>query len=187
MPAFFLTFMACLLVTAAGRDQLRVARLAAGLGPGAGLFAAIWISSFATCALAAWLGTLLGPSLVPAAKQMFVALALALAAMELLLLRARPAPAEPTRSAGAILIVLVSSQLADAARFLVIALCLQTGEPYLAAAGGALGSGIALCAGAIAAGEWEKRVPIRMVKRVLAGILLVIAALIALSARGIIG
>ena len=35
MPAFFLTMMACLVITLGGREQVRTARLAAGLGKSA--------------------------------------------------------------------------------------------------------------------------------------------------------
>lgn len=53
MPALFLSLLACLLLTLAGRDQVRVARLSAMLGAGTGLFVAIWLSAMATSALAA--------------------------------------------------------------------------------------------------------------------------------------
>jgi len=45
------------------------------------------------------------------------------------------APAEPTRSFGAILIVLGAAQLTAAAGFLVFALAGATGAPWLATAG----------------------------------------------------
>jgi hypothetical protein len=42
MPALFLSLLACLLLTLAGREQVRVARLSAALGPGTALLVAIW-------------------------------------------------------------------------------------------------------------------------------------------------
>ncbi|MCL6250476.1 hypothetical protein M3P36_05385 [Altererythrobacter sp. KTW20L] len=186
MPAFFLSFLACLLLVAAGRDQVRVARLSAALGPGAGLLVAIWLSAIAASMSAAWAATLLAPLLPPAARQMFVALVLGLAALELVLRRAPPAPAEPTRSTGAILLVLVAAQVTDSARLVVLAMAL-TGNMWLAAAGGALGSGVALTLAAMAGREWEARVPLGPVALGLAGLLLVGAAVIGLSARGLTG
>jgi Ca2+/H+ antiporter, TMEM165/GDT1 family len=186
MPAFFLSFLACLLLVAAGRDQVRVARLSAALGPGTGLLAAIWLSAIGASIVAAWAANLLAPLLPPAARQMFVALVLGLAALEMALRRAPPAPAEPTRSTGAILLVLIVAQVTDSARLVVLALAL-TGNVWLAAAGGALGSGVALTLAALAGREWEARVPLRPVALGLAAVLLVAAVIIGLSARGLIG
>ncbi len=186
MPAFFLTLMACLVVTLAGREQVRTARLSGALGKGGILLAIIWASAIATSAIAAWAGTLLAPMLAPQTKQMFVAIALLLSALELAFLRAGPAPREPTRSAGAIAIVIFAAQLTDAARFLVVALTLQTGEPVLAAAGGAIGSALALTAAVMAGSEWEARVPQKLLSYGLAGVPALIAIILGLSARGIL-
>ena len=187
MSAFFLAFLAALALTGAGREGVRVARLAAALGPGAGLFAGIAVSTLATTALAAWAGALLAPSLAPAARGMFVALALAVAAVELLVLRAPPQPAEPTRSTGAILLVLLASQLTDSTRLVIAALALATGDPWLAGAGGAAGSGAALVAAALAGPAWEQRLPLRLMSRGLSAILLLVALAMAAQARGLIG
>lgn len=185
MPAFFLTMMACLVVTLAGREQVRTARLSAALGSGAVLLVIVWFSAIATSALAAWAGTLIAPLMPPEAKQMFVAIALLLSALELFFLRAGPQPKEPTRSAGAIAIVMFAAQLTDGARFLVVALTLQTGDPVLAAAGGALGSGLALTAAVLAGGEWEAKVPQNLLSYGLGGLLALVAIVTGLSARGI--
>jgi putative Ca2+/H+ antiporter (TMEM165/GDT1 family) len=187
MPAVFLSFLACLLLTAAGRDQVRVARLSAGLGPGMGLLVAIWLSAIAASFAAASVGSYLAPALPPAARQMFVALVLVLAAFELVVLRAPRAPTEPTRSTGAILLVLLAAQLTDSARLLVLAIALATGDPWLAAAGGTLGSGAALTLAALAGGEWEARVPLRPVTLGLAAVMLIAAVVIGLFARGLLG
>lgn len=187
MPALFLSLLACLLLTLCGRDQVRVARLSAMLGAGTGLFVAIWLSAMATSALAAWAATLLAPLMPPAARHMFVALSLGLAAAELIVLRPGKPPREPTRSAGAILLVLLAAQLTDSARLLVLALVLATGDPVFAAVGGALGSGAALSIAALAGAQWERRVPVRLLSHILAGVLLLGAIVIGLQVRGIFG
>lgn len=187
MPALFLSLLACLLLTLAGREQVRVARLSATLGPGTGLFVAIWLSAIATSALAAWAATLLAPAMPPAARHMFVALALGLAAIELAVLRPGKPPREPTRSTGAILLVLLAGQLTDSARLLVAALVLATGDPVFAAVGGALGSGLALSVAVLAGAQWERHVPRRRLALGLAVVLLLAALVIGLQVRGIIG
>lgn len=186
MPPFFLIMMACLIMTLAGREQLRTARLSAALGNAGLLLGIVWGCSIATSAIAAWLVTLLAPVMAPEAKQMFVAFALLLCAADLAFLRAGPAPKEPTRSAGAIGIVTFCAQLSDAARFLVVALSVQTGEPVLAAAGGAFGNGLALSLAVLAAGVWEARVSQRLLSYTAAGVLALVAIVMGISVRGII-
>ncbi len=187
MPAFFLALLLCFAVTLAGREQVRVARLANAVGSAAGLIAPIWLSVLAASALAAWLGNALAASLDGAAREMFLALVLGLTSVELALLKPKPAPKEPTRSAGAILLVQLAAQLSGATALLTGTIALTTSEPWLAGAGGALGSGAALTIGAMAGAEWERRAPIRAVALGLALVLLLAALVIALLARGIIG
>lgn len=187
MPAFFLSFLACAFVIVAGREQVRVARLSAGLGAGAGLFAAIWISAIAASVLVAWVGSLMAPMIPGNGKLMFLAMAMLLASLELVFLRPGKPPAEPTRSVGAILLVLLAKQATDGARFLVLALCVVTGDPVLAGIGGALGSGIALSVAAMAGREWEARLPLRLIANLAGAALTVAAIFVALSARGAFG
>jgi len=118
---------------------------------------------------------------------MFVAMALLLAALELFFLRARAAPKEPTRSTGAILLVLLTGQLTDATRFLVLALAVATGDMVLTAAGGAVGSGVALTAACIAGAQWDRRVPERRLALAAGGVLTLAALFIGISARGLLG
>ncbi len=187
MPAFFLALLLCFTVTLAGRDTVRVARLAAAMGPGAGHFAAIWISVAATSVLAAWLGRALAGSLDAGGKQMFVALVLGLTAVELALLKPRAAPREPTRSLGAITLVQLASQLTAAAPMITGTMVLATGDMWLAGTGGALGTGAALSLGVLAGADWEQRVPVRLLALSLSLLLLLAAFVMALLARGIIG
>lgn len=190
MTAFFLSFLGALLLGAAGRDGVRVARLSAGSGPATGLGAApglmlaIWLSALAASALAAWVGAWLAPQMPLAAREMLVALALGLAAVELLVLKPGRAPAEPTRSTGAILIVLAGAQVTDSARLVIAALAVLTREPWLVAAGGTLGSGAALTLAAMAGGEWERRISLRALSIGLAALLLLAALIIGFSVRG---
>lgn len=187
MPALFLALLTSSLAMLGGRSARLVARMAQALGGSAGLLFAGWLGAMASSALAAWMGAVLAPRMPPAGKAMFVALALALAAIELVITRERPPPAEPTRSLGAIALVLFAAQVTDAARFLVLALALATGAPAMAGVGGALGSGAVLGAAWSLRGEWDARLPARAIRFALGALFMFAAIVVALSARGVIG
>jgi putative Ca2+/H+ antiporter (TMEM165/GDT1 family) len=186
MSGFFLALLACLALIVPGRDGVRVAQLAERLGPGAGLTMSIWLSVLASNALAGWLATLLAPAMPGQARLMFLAFALVLGALELVLRRNPRAPQEPTRSTGAILLVLLASQMTDGARLLVVAVALYTAQPAAAAAGGALASGAVLTLAMLAGGAWRSRLPFRLVGFGVAGLLLALGLYAGLVARGLI-
>ena len=163
-----------------------MARLSAAFGHGTALLAACWIACVVACALAAWLGTRIARELSPAANTMLVALALLLAALELALLRPERAPDEPTRSFGAVVIVLVAGQATAATGFLVFVLAAATAAPWFAATGGALGGGGVLTAAWAMGGAWEVRLPLGVVRYAAAALLLVAALVTGLSAMGIL-
>jgi hypothetical protein len=187
MPALFLALLTSALAMLAARPTLQTARVAGALGSGAGLLIACWVTATATSALAGWAGAWLAPQMAPAAKAMFVAAALALSALELLFMRPRAAPAEPTRSLGAIFVVLLGEQVTDAARFFVLALAVATAGPAFAATGGALGSGAVLTAAWAAGDAWEARLPLKAIRLGVSGLFLLAAVIVGLSARGVIG
>jgi hypothetical protein len=187
MPALFLALLTSALAMLGARSTRLTAGMAEALGGSAGLLAVGWLSAIAASTVAAWAGTAMLPLMAPAAKAMFVALALALAAIELLVARDRAVPAEPTRSLGAIALVLFAGQLTDAARFFVLALAVATGAPVLAAAGGALGSGAVLSAAWAMRGEWDGRLPLRAIRLGVGALFALAAIVVALDARGVIG
>ena len=187
MPSFFLARIAAAAAMLGGREAVRVARLSAALGAGPGLLVACWLGCIAGCALSAWLGSRIAAQLGPDAKAMLVAIALLLAGLELIVLRPGRAPAEPTRSFGAILLVLAVAQLTAAAGFLVFALAGALAAPWLAAAGGALGSGAVLTAAWTAGAEWEARLPLALLRYAVGGALVLAALVTGLGARGILG
>lgn len=186
MPSFFLALIAAALATLGGREAVRVARLSAALGGGGALLVAGWLACGIACVLAARLGAAIAGELVPEAKTMLVAIALLLAGLELLILRPGRAPLEPTRSFGAVLLVLGAAQLTAAAGFLVFALAGATGAPWLAALGGAFGSGAVFTASWSLGAEWEARMPIRLLRYGVAALLLAAALATGLSARGLL-
>ncbi len=187
MPPFFLALIAAAAATFGGREAVRVARLSAGLGRAAPLLAASWLACIVAFALAARLGAAIGGQMAGEAKAMLVAFALAAGAAELAILRPAKAPAEPTRSFGAIALVLGAGQLTAAAGLLVFALAAASGTPWLAAVGGAFGAGAVLTGAWLAGGEWEKRLPLKAIRLSVAAALFVAGIWIGLSARGLLG
>ena len=187
MPAFFLALLAAALATVAGREAVRVARLAQALDSGLALLAALWLASIASSACVAWLGAELAAQLTATAKAFLVALALVFAAGEVLLLRPPAVPREATRSAPAILFVLLGAQLTDAARLLVLALAAGGGSPVLAGAGGAVGGGVALTFAWALGADWESRLPLVAIRWAVASVLVLAAVLAGLTALGVVG
>jgi hypothetical protein len=187
LPSFFLALLAAAAATLAGREAVRVARLSAALGAGAGLLTACWMACAFGSGLTAWIGAHIAAQLMPGAKAVLVAIALLLAAGELALMRPGRAPAEPTRSFGAIALVLGSAQLTSAAGFLVLALAAAGPMPELVALGGMMGGGAVLTAAWSVGAEWEARLPLGPLRWGMAALLLLAALLTGLSARGLLG
>ena len=185
MSAFLFAFAAVALTSLGSRDQLLVAHLAGRLGKTLGLLATGLLVSVLTAGLMAWAGSTISAMLPPAAKSMLVAIALVVAGVELAWPRQMRLAAEPTRSLGAIGLVLFGYQITDAARFLVFALAAGFAFPPLAGAGGALGGAAALVLGWVA-GDQLAGWPLRAVRIALGALLLLTGLFIASSIRGLI-
>ena len=76
--------------------------------------------------LAAWLAGEFAPLFTPRQQSWFVAAALVFAGLEVIFLDAPPAPKEPTRSLGALGIVLFAGDLADASGLVILSLAVAT-------------------------------------------------------------
>ena len=111
------------------------------------------------------------------------AFALAIAAAELAYPIRIKTPQEPTRSLGAIAIVLLARQMGDGARFAVFAVAAWTVVPLTAGLGGALGGAAAVAVGWSVGSETLARWPLRIARLVLAGCLALAALFIGLNAR----
>ncbi|MCP9221341.1 hypothetical protein MKP08_01070 [Erythrobacter sp. LQ02-29] len=183
MSSFLFGFAGVLLLSLGARDQVLVARLAGRTGPA--VLVAGWIAAVVSASAMAWAGAAIADRLAGPSKPMLVAFALVAAAFELAWPNREHGPKEPTHSAFAAFVVLLARQITDAGRFLVFALAAATALPWLVAAGGALGGGLALTVGHIAGANLE-RAPLRAIRLVLAGLVLLSAAVIGLSARGMV-
>lgn len=185
MASFLMALVAVFAVSIGGRDQMLVARLSERLGGGGALMAVGVLASVVSAGFMAFAGLALALALPDAAADMLVAMGLLVAAFELAWPRRPALPEEPTASLFAAFVVLLARQLGDAARFLVFAFA-AGGSAWLAGGGGALGGAAALMLGMALGGDLA-RWPLRAMRLCLAAVLLVIAIVAGLSARGIIG
>ncbi len=180
-------FLLALLLVAAramgGREQLMVAQWAGARGQSAARLAGAGLGAGRSAGGRAWVGAEFAALLPRRAAQMLVAFALAIAAVELALPVRLKAPQQPTRSLGAIAIVLLARQVRDGARFAVFALAAWTAVPITAGLGGALGGAAAVAAGWGIGADALARGPLRLVRLGLAGCLIVAALFIGLNAR----
>lgn len=179
MSAFFLTFLAVAAAMLAGKDALRVARLRASLGWAGPLCITILLAAIGGAALAAWIAGGMAPLIPANYKPVVVAVALGLAGLEVLLRSAPAKPKEPTRSMGAITLVLLLGMVTDASGFIILSLAIYTGQALFAAAGGALGAIIVLLAALFAAEDWQN-LPLRALRYVVGGGLVLAAVAIVL-------
>ncbi|MEP5938093.1 MAG: hypothetical protein ABJ239_07195 [Erythrobacter sp.] len=144
MEIFAFTLIAVMLTSLVGKDARVVADLSAKLGAGPGLYSVSALSAIATAGAMAWLGAEFSSWLIGAARGYLIAGALLAAAAMLLTPVELTLPREPTRSHGAIGLVLLARQIIDAPRLLIFAAAAAKAEalaPFLA---GGLGSIIIL-------------------------------------------
>lgn len=183
---FFLAFLSAAVAGLGGRQTVRVARLSAGLGgSGLVLLAALAACGFA-CIAAAWLGAQLAMNFGPQGRAAFVAAALLSAALDLAFGRAGRVPAEPTRSFGAILLVLAVAQLPSAASLATLAVSTGAGEPWIAGCGGLLGTGGVIMLAWRLGSMFEARLPLAKARWAAAGAFGFTAIGIALQGAGLI-
>ena len=137
MSDAFLTLLAVLFAGLGARDQVAVAGLSLRQGPRTTVLLVAVVVTGATSAFAGWAASIIAPEMLPPARMFLAALALALAGAESLVIVPRNKPEEPTHSLGATVIVLLSHQLTDAARFLIFGIAVATNAPVPAGLGGA--------------------------------------------------
>ena len=183
MDTFLLTFLLVIAVSLGGRDQLVVARLSDALEQSWSLLVVGALVCVASAGMMTLAGATLADVLPPQAADMLIAFALAIAAFELYWPVRLKAMEEPTRSLGAVGIVLLARQLGDAARFVIFALAAEATYPSVTVVGGALGGFAALALGWTMGVELEAKVPLRPIRLALGTCLIFAALLIGLNAR----
>jgi putative Ca2+/H+ antiporter (TMEM165/GDT1 family) len=183
LDGFLLAVLLVFALALGGRDQWLVAQWADALGQRLSLLLVGIACAGLSAAALAWAGAELASLMPRRAAQMLVAFALALAAAELAWPIKHSAPREPTRSLGAIAIVLLARQIGDGARFVIFALAAWAHLPLAAGLGGAIGGAGAVALGWMAGASTLSRWPLRAVRLVLAAVLLITALFIGLNAR----
>ncbi len=183
MDSFLFALVVVFLTSMGGRDQLLVARLSEALGQNRALLGVAMAVCAATAAVMAYAGASIAAMLPGPARQMLIAIALAVAGAELLWPVKLKHAAEPTRSLGAIALVLGARQIGDAARFAIFALAAATVLAPMAGLGGALGGAGALYLGWSLGDSLERGLPLRLIRLVLGGVAILLAAVIAVQAR----
>ncbi|MDJ0979817.1 MAG: hypothetical protein QNI87_14930 [Erythrobacter sp.] len=189
------SFLFCLILVAllglGGRDQIVIAQLSDTLAERGDplirrpvpLLILGLVCAGVTAGVMAYAGATLAQIVPSRAARMLVAFALALAAVELAWpVRAR-APREPTRSLGAIGLVLLWRQLGDAARFVVFAFAVGAPYPLTALLGGALGGGATVTIGWTLGAQTLSRWPLGWIRFGFALPTIIAAVFIGLNAR----
>lgn len=152
------------------------------------VIAAALLALAAASAIAVIGATLIAPTLTPNARQLLLGLALAAQGSDVVT-RAK-APDRLTRwKLGAALTSLVGLFIllvGDGLQFVVLALATRTAVPALAGIGAVMGA-LAVIAPAALMGEaaW-RRLPLELVRRVIGGLFLLAAAVLALGAFGLV-
>lgn len=145
MDGFLLALSLAMATALGAREQVLVARLSDALGRSIALLATAVASAVTSAALMAWLGARLAPLLPPVGACVLIVAALGRSALELAApVQLRPLR-EPTRSLGAIGLVLFARQIGDAARFVLLALAAAAySSPAVALGGAVAGSAAAV-------------------------------------------
>ncbi|PEQ14412.1 hypothetical protein B2G71_02120 [Novosphingobium sp. PC22D] len=185
MPAFYLTLIAVLLSGWRARDQADIAGLTRAQGQRPAVLVVAILVSIATAALAAYAATLFRPLLPPPARIWFVAIALGLAGAESLAIAPRKVPSEPTRSLGALALLLLAHQVTDAPRFITFGLAAGMAAPLASGLGGAIG-GAVLAGAAWAFPQFAMSPGARHARRAVGALLLVAAIIVAFRESGIL-
>lgn len=174
MAAALYAFITAAIAGIGARDQVLVAGLVARLGRRWPILLVALASAMVSTAVVVLAARAIGGELNNRAGMLLAALALALAALELALVQPRRVPDEPTRSLGAAGIVLLATQITDATRFLIFAIAIATEAPRTAGLGGMVASLLVIAAGWLGGAELLA-LPLRSVRRVLAGALMLVA------------
>ncbi|MDX1703518.1 MAG: hypothetical protein R3235_04440 [Altererythrobacter ishigakiensis] len=143
MDAALIALAACLLTSFGGRAHLTISMLSGSLGRSPGLLVVSAATALLATLIAAALGAAVSGQFVGEARQMIVVGALLLAAIELAVPVTLAHPREPTRSLGAIALVLFARQLIDAPRLCIFASAAALANMDHAVLGGGIGAVLA--------------------------------------------
>ncbi|MES2492873.1 MAG: hypothetical protein V4579_06265 [Pseudomonadota bacterium] len=147
MTGFLLSFLAALITGTGARDQMTVARLTEIQGARPALLVVALTAAAVCTGASVWLAAGIITGFAPSDPILFTALLMIAAGVEVVVLRPTLQPVEPTNSLFAAFVVLLSLQLADAARLVVLAVGVGMVAPLTSGAGGFAGSALAITLG----------------------------------------
>lgn len=183
MDALVASFVAAFLGEWGDRTQLLLAMLAARTGRPRAAFAGVALAVLAASLFAGLAGATLIGILPIRAAGLLVAVALGLAGLAGLFRRRSPNPGSlrlPLFAAA--FIMALAAQVGDRTPFVTFALAARFDAPLLAAAGATAGALAACVPAALLGDTLAKTVPLRSIRLVSAGLFLLAATAIALSA-----
>jgi len=179
MDALLLALLLGLALDQGDRSQ----RIARALGDGGAPIWPVVLAVILGAALSAALGQLLAPYLPGPSGLLFFAVTLVVGALGLLV------PMRDSRAGGTWTGIgrLFAHRLADSASFLLVGIAGMTGLGWATALGGAIGGLAALLPPLLAGATYERAVPLRVLRPILGGMLLLAGLGCAVRALGLAG
>lgn len=177
MDAFLIALLGCLLAETGGQGQRLVLALATRFQRGGAVVAGVAAAAIVNAGIAALAGSFIAPFLGSDARLLFLALALLFLAGGMVLPVKQPDPLAgwtigpfPVTALGLIIL-----GFGEGAQFLILGVAIRTGDPLLAAAGGATGIFAAAIPVLLLRDRFFHAFPHRAV-RILGGVVILLAA-----------
>ncbi|CAN5431668.1 hypothetical protein BH10PSE12_BH10PSE12_37960 [soil metagenome] len=183
-----MALLLCLLAEMGDRCQLLGLAFAVRYGRAMAIMAGIVVAAFANATLSAVAGSLLAPMLGADARTLFLALALLVSGASLVMRVKAPDPLAGWRIGPFLTSALGVFILAfgNGAQFLTVAVTVRTGDPVMTAIGAALGVTLAMLPAVLFRAQFFAHAPLRLIRRAGGGVLILIGAVLALGATGLL-
>jgi putative Ca2+/H+ antiporter (TMEM165/GDT1 family) len=187
MDALLLALLGCLAGEIGDKSQLLVLALATRYDRNGALIAGIVAAAVANAALSAAAGAWIGPMMGSDARLLFLGLSVLFLGAGMLWRVSPPDPLAgwPTGAFLTTTLGLFILGFGDGPQFLILGIAVRTGDPVLAGVGGAIGV-IAALVPVVLLRERLLALPLRLIRGATGGLLLVVGALLGLSATSLL-
>lgn len=184
MDAFLAALLGCLGGEIGGKSQLLILALATRFRHDGAVIAGLTAASLANAVLGAAAGALIGPMLGNDARLLFLAIALLLLGLGMMWPVKPPDTLAdwPTAAFFTTALGLFILGFGEGTQFLIAGLATRTGDPLMAGAGGVVGLVAALVPVVLLRDAFMQRVPVRFLRIASAVLMLLFAAITAISA-----
>ena len=188
MDALLTALLGCLLGEMGDKRQWLVLALATRYDRNRAVIAGIIVAALANAAISAFAGAWIGPMLGPDARLLFLALATLFLGIGLLWRVSPPDTLDswPTGPFLTTALGLFILGFGDGPQFLILGIATRTGDPWLAAIGGAIGVIVALVPVVLLRAQLMAALPMRAIRWTGGGLLLLIGAGLGLAATGLL-